>query len=103
LADQSGIAKNAANFLYLVLGGAAQLGAVAFFAWRFHIHTAIVVILTAGVVVTWFIPPRLVLLCIGITLLAGAVANDVLNVTSQIGYTAAGLTVVTGAIVALRQ
>jgi hypothetical protein len=76
---------------------------VAFFAWKFHMHALVVVILTAGVVATWFIPRRFTTLCLGAALFAGAIATDLLDVRSEIGYTASGLTLVTGAVLTWRE
>jgi hypothetical protein len=89
--------------LVLVCLAAAQLVTVGFFAWRIGLHALVIVILTAGVAVTWFVPRRVVTLVLGATLLAGAVATTILKEYSEIGYTAAVLTLVTGAFIAWRE
>lgn len=82
---------------------AAQLLVVAYCAWKFRHSTLFVVILTAGVVVTWFIPRRFATLVLGCSLLAVRVAAFLMETNSEIGWTAALLVVVTGAVVAWRE
>jgi hypothetical protein len=83
--------------------GAAQLAVVAFCAWKFRQHTFFVVLLTAGVVATWFIPRRFATLVLGCALLAVRVAADILDRDSEVGYTSALLVLVTGALIAFRE
>jgi hypothetical protein len=97
------MAKQASNLLTLVCLAAAQLVTVAFFAWKYRLHYGVIVVLTAGVVVTWFVPRRVAMLVIGGALVVAAAMTDVLDVRSEIGYTAATLVLVTGAVIAWRE
>ncbi|HYE62109.1 MAG TPA: hypothetical protein VD997_08940 [Phycisphaerales bacterium] len=95
--------KQASNLLMTVCLSAVQLLVVAYCAWRFRHSTLFVVILTAGVVVTWFIPRRFATLVLGCSLLAVRVAAFLMERDNEVGWTAALLVLTTGAVVAWRE
>lgn len=97
------MAGKAGNVMLTGLLYGAEVGTLAFLAWRNHLHAAVITILAVGIVLTWFLPRNFTMLAIGLALLACAVTNQVLNIRSEIGYTAAVLTTVVGAVVAMME